>query len=210
MRNRYVLLLDIPLIALAALGAFLLRFDWFFASRPEFFPFLVAALCVKPVVFMTVGMYTRYSKYATVSDLLVVTVGVTLATLVLGVIVGVGVVNHLIPEFSRSVLLIDWLLTVLAAGALRFTFRLWNDRRLARPARGTGARRKVLIAGAGAAGAAVLREIAHNPALELSVVGLLDDDPVKRGKRIHGVRVLGGLEDAPSLIASREVQQVIV
>ena len=44
MRNRYVLLADLPAIGCAAILAFALRFDWlFFRARPEFLPFLIAA-----------------------------------------------------------------------------------------------------------------------------------------------------------------------
>jgi FlaA1/EpsC-like NDP-sugar epimerase len=210
MRNGYVLVLDLPLIAIAAMGAFLLRFDWFFASRPEFLPFLIAALMVKPAVFMGFGLYGRYWKYASVSDLLVVVVGVTAASLLLGVIVVVAVSGRVINEFSRSVLLIDWLLPVVAIGGLRFTIRLWNDPSITRVAAGAGPIRNVLIAGAGAAGAAVLREIQRNPGLRLNVVGLLDDDPVKRGKRIHGVRVLGGLAKVADVITADAIHEVII
>lgn len=210
MRNRYFLVLDLPLIALAALGAFLLRFDWFFASRAEFLPFLLAALFVKPPVFAAFGLYGRYWKYATVSDLLVVVVGVSAASLALGLIVAAAVIGRFVHEFSRSVLLIDWLLTVVAVGGLRFTFRLWSDRRVTRSARNSGPTRNVLIAGAGAAGAAVLREIERNPGLRLNVVGLLDDDPVKRGKRIHGVRILGSLDQAIHFIRAEDVEEVII
>ena len=70
MRNRFVLLLDVPLLALSGLGAFVLRFDWlFFSDRREFVPFLVAAILVKPLVFSVFGLYRRYWAYATVRDL---------------------------------------------------------------------------------------------------------------------------------------------
>ena len=51
MRNRYVLFADLALIAIAAFGAFALRFDWLFAQhRPEFLNFLIAVLLIKPLV----------------------------------------------------------------------------------------------------------------------------------------------------------------
>jgi FlaA1/EpsC-like NDP-sugar epimerase len=210
MRNRYVLVLDLPLVAFAALGAFLLRFDWFFASRPEFLPFVIAALLLKPPVFMGFGLYGRYWKYASVSDLLVIVVGVTAASLLLGLIVVLAVSSRVVNEFSRSVLLIDWLLTVIAIGGLRFTIRLWNDPSLTRAAADGGPIRNVLIAGAGIAGVAVLREIQRNPGLRLNVAGFLDDDPVKRGKRIHGVRVLGGTGKVGDLIKTDVIHEVII
>jgi FlaA1/EpsC-like NDP-sugar epimerase len=76
--------------------------------------------------------------------------------------------------------------------------------------RSVGAQRNVLIVGAGAAGATVLREISRNPSLGLYPIGLLDDDPVKQGKRIHGIRVLGPLDDLKKVIASEAVQEVII
>ena len=210
MRNRYVLLLDLPLLALAAWGAFLLRFDWFFLSRPEFLPFLGTVLVVKPIVFACFGLYGRYWKYASAGDLVVVAMGVTAASAALGLIIGTAMITQVIVEFSRSVLLIDWLLTMLAVGGLRFTIRLGSERRLIHAGPGGGPRRSVLIAGAGAAGAAVLREISRNPSLGLHPIGLLDDDAVKRGKRIHGVRVLGRLDDLGEVVASQGVQEVII
>jgi FlaA1/EpsC-like NDP-sugar epimerase len=211
MRNRYVLLLDVLLIVLAAFGAFLLRFDWFFlSSRQEFLPFLAVALLIKPGIFMAFGFYGRYWLYATVSDLLAVAFGVTAASIALGLLVGAAVMTQALPEFSRSVLLIDWLLTMAAAGGVRFAIRLLGERRLIRTGKDSGPRRSLLVVGAGAAGSAVLREIQRNPALGLRPVGLLDDDRVKRGKWIHGVRVLGGLDDVAAVLARHDVQDVII
>ena len=211
MRNRYVLLIDLPLIFLAACGAFLLRFDWFFATtRPEWVPFLVLALVLKPMIFMAFGLYGRYWMYASANDLVVVVMGVTAASGVLALLVGIGMTTHTIQEFSRSVMLIDWLLTIVVIGGLRFGIRLLNDRHMVRIGSQSGPRRNLLVVGAGAAGAAVLREIQRNPGLSMRPVGLLDDDRVKRGKRIHGVRVLGNIETLPAMIVTHAVQDVII
>src|SRR6476646_8126844 len=73
MRNRYVLLADVPLIAIAAVAAFAVRFDWrFYDQRPEFPAFVIAAMIVKPAAFLLTGMYRRYWKYASVEELLLV------------------------------------------------------------------------------------------------------------------------------------------
>src|SRR5512134_1827630 len=113
MRNRYILLGDLPLIAIAAFGAFALRFDWLFAGyRPEFFPFLFAALATKPVIFYIFGMYTRYWRYATANDLLAVSLAVSAASVVMAAVIGVGRAMGFVGDFSRSVLPIDWLLSM--------------------------------------------------------------------------------------------------
>ncbi len=89
MRNRYILLADVPLVAIAASGAFALRFDWLFTHhRPEYLPFLLAVLLVKPPVFYLFGMYGRYWRYATAHDLVAVTLAVSAASVCLAVGVG--------------------------------------------------------------------------------------------------------------------------
>ena len=106
MRNRYLLLIDLPLIFLAACGAFLLRFDWFFATnRPEYVPFLIAALILKPIIFMAFGLYGRYWMYATANDLVAVVMGVNAASGILALLVGIAMTTNAIQEFSRSVML---------------------------------------------------------------------------------------------------------
>lgn len=59
--------------------------------------------------------------------------------------------------------------------------------------------KKVLIVGAGDAGRDVLREIRQSPELDYSVLGFIDDDPKKHGKKISGVKVLGGREEIKPL-----------
>src|SRR4051812_10251688 len=86
-RNRYVMLGDVVIIATAALGAFVLRFDWFFASfRSEFQVFLIAALILKPAVFILFGMYNRYWRYTSIDDLMGLTVAVLVSSTALGVL----------------------------------------------------------------------------------------------------------------------------
>ena len=99
MRNRYVLLLDLPVIALAATGAFILRFDWLSpSSRAEFLPFLLAALLIKPPVFQAFGLYRRYWSYASAADLVAVFVGVTAASVALGLTVGVAMLTRTVMQ----------------------------------------------------------------------------------------------------------------
>ncbi len=213
MRNRYVLLADLPLLAIAAFGAFTLRFDLTFLDyRPEFLPFLITVLLIKPVVLYVFGMYGRYWRYATANDLLAVTVAVTAASIVLGTYIGVGRAMHWVGEFSRSVLLIDWLLSLALIGGLRMSVRLIGEaHQKARRATASNPAKRALIVGAGDAGAMVVRELQRNPQLGLTAVGFLDDAAGKQGKFISSVRVLGRVGDLAALLASEEhVDQVII
>jgi len=78
-----------------------------------------------------------------------------------------------------------------------------------RPARSAGASAKaaqsprpaVLLIGAGAAGVMAVREIRSRGELELDVRGFVDDDPLKRGAVIAGIRVLGAADELPGWYA---------
>ena len=81
MRNRYFLLLDLPFIWVAALAAFVLRFDLRFeVYRQEFLFFVVAASVLKPLAFMATGVYGRYWRYASIPDAITLLLASTVAS----------------------------------------------------------------------------------------------------------------------------------
>lgn len=212
MRNRYVLLADLALIAISAFGAFALRFDWLFVQhRPEFLGFLAAVLIIKPVVMFGFGMYGRYWRYATAQDLVGVVLATSAASVATALYVGFGRTLGFVGDFSRPVLLIDWLLMLLTAGGLRMSVRVIGDaRRTARKGDRAGRRIRVIVIGAGDAGAMVVREMRRNPQLRQEPIGFLDDDPVKRGKTISGVRVFGSLDRLSEILTEKAADEVVI
>ena len=214
LRNRYVLAADIPLVAAAAFGAFALRFDWFaWSYRGEMLPFVLAALLVKPLVFHAFGMYRRFWAYASVQDMVAVFLATSAASVVMTLFVTVGLLSHQLPEFSRSVLIIDWVLTLLMVGGLRMSIRIIFDANNALRNGGPSSKRparRILLIGAGQAGAIVVREMQKNPHLGMTPVGFLDDDRRKVGKRIYGVPVLASVEGLEQVVQSIDVDEVII
>jgi FlaA1/EpsC-like NDP-sugar epimerase len=67
-----------------------------------------------------------------------------------------------------------------------------------------------LIAGAGAAGQLVVKELQRNPQLGLQPIGFLDDDPAKVGMRLANLPVLGSLDQAREIIELERIQEVII
>ena len=215
MRNRYILVADLVCIVLCAVGAFVLRLDWFFTRLPEYTAafrfFLVAALLVKPPIFFAFGLYGRYWRYATSRDLLSVTIATAASSAALATLVTFGLLFELLPFFPRSILAIDWLLTIACVGGARMSVKLGSEAfsQRGRPATALEARR-VLVAGAGDAGALVVREMQKNPHLGMVAVGFLDDEAAKVGKRIYGVGVLGQLASLEDAVETHRVDEVIV
>lgn len=209
-RNRYLLVGDVFLIAISVWGAYALRFDWMF-SRDEFPIFLACALVVKPVVFYLFGLYRRYWRYASLWDLIAVVFASTAAAVVLAAIMAGLRLFGLILEFPRTVIPIDWLLTTTLIGGVRMSVRVLAETQETPGKTGSdsGAKR-VLVVGAGNAGVMVVREMQRNPHLGMVPVGFLDDDPVKQGKTILGVRVLGRLEAVAKCAVIAGAQEVII
>jgi FlaA1/EpsC-like NDP-sugar epimerase len=208
-RNRYFFALDLALIAFAAFASFALRFDWYFlSSRPEFVPFLVTALLIKPGVFYFGGMYARYWHYATTGDMLAVLLSASAASAAISILVPALLLFGVVDSLSRSAVVIDWLLTLLLVAGVRLAARLQND--LRNRAKAPHSARHVVVVGAGSTGMMVVREIQRNPRLGKNVVCFLDDDDAKLGKQIYGVPVLGRLRDLEVVAAKHRCDEAII
>lgn len=211
MRNRYILLIDVVAVAVAALGAFVLRFDWAFPLTTELFPpYLLAALFLKPPIFFGFGLYRRYWRYATVSDMLALALAVGASLVAMTIFVVVGFAVHIFWWYSRSIVVIDALLMLALLTAIRLSVRVFGESRAKRSAPAASAPKRVVIAGAGDAGVLVLREMQRNPGLGMRPIGFLDDDPRKFQKRIHGVPVVGDTKGMTSALQELGVDEVII
>ena len=148
------------------------------------------------VVFIVLRLEQKQWRYATQRDYAVMVQAVTLVTLVVAAAVALARpvldVRHgdNAVTVPTGVVALFFLLMLLFVGGARFLARIIYER----PVNGFRARkdaRRVLIVGAGDGGRLVLREILKNPMLALRPVGFVDDDPLKRGVRVDGVKVLG-------------------
>ncbi len=209
-RNRYVLLGDLGLIVISVLGSFALRLD--VGELPFYFPaiaiMVVVALLVKVPVYYFFGLYRRLWVYASTSELKLIATAVSAASvLTAGVMLALISLGMVLPGMPRSALGIDWLLSLVLIGGSRFALRILAEQSSAPP---NAQARRVLIVGAGDAGALVVRELQKNAQLNMKPIGFLDDDPAKQKHQIHDVPVIGTLEDLPKVLAIHRVDEVII
>ncbi|MEW5868700.1 MAG: nucleoside-diphosphate sugar epimerase/dehydratase [Chloroflexota bacterium] len=210
-RNRTVLLGDLMLIVVAALGSFALRTDLgplFLFYLPQAYVLVAVALLVKPVVYYFFGLYRRLWVYASVKELILILVAVTTSSVLVSLVIVVLRAIQVLPYFPRSTLPIDWLLSLALVGGLRFSLRVLSEASM--PSEPNLGKRRVLVVGAGDAGALVVREMQKNVQLRLSPVCFLDDDPDKQKQQIHAVPVAGTLNELGRVIATRRIQEVII
>lgn len=210
-RNRHFFALDVMLLPMAAYASYILRLEKLEikAFWPGYILFAVLATVITTLVFRYLGVYSRYWRYASVNELLLLAGSVTVSAIAAGVLgflfLWLAPVNWVLP---RSIPLIFLLLglTVTASPRLLVRIMIGNGQRHGQ----NGPMRKVLIMGAGDAGSMIVREMLRNPNLGLEPVGFVDDDSTKHGMKIHGVPVLGAREDIPALADQFEVQQVVI
>lgn len=214
-RNRHLFALDLVLLFAALALSYVLRFDTFEAWGyfQRWWPFVPCLLVVYPLTFYLFGLYRRMWQYAGSRELLAVIMASTVATAVLAAITyGILRPLRLIPGFSRPMMIIDWLLNILFLGGVRFSSKVMWDLNFGRKGKGvsTHSRRRVLVIGAGDAGAMILREMQNNPGINLVPIGFVDDDARKVGNYIHGVKILGTREDIPEIAARHGVDEAII
>jgi FlaA1/EpsC-like NDP-sugar epimerase len=205
-RRTLLLLLDLTIFAACYYLAFLLRLE-----RLDLGGYLGIFLRTVPLVMVlrvagmyVSGVYWGLWNYASVRDLMNIIKGTAIGTVasVLGVVFTRGLWN-----FPRSVFLIDAILVIVVIGGERFAWRTLRDMQAAR-ARRTG--RPVIIVGAGDAAEDLIRESLQNSRLSLRPVGIVDDHPEKLHQEIHGVKVLGTVEDLPALAAQKGAEEILI
>ena len=210
--NRLLLLGDVVLIIASVIGSFALRLPLgplFVFYLPQALTMVGVALLVKPVIYYSFGLYSRVWAYASTRELKIITAAVSIASAVVALIIVLLTFLQYYPGFPRSVLAIDWVLSILAVGGLRLALRLLAESRSG-DLGVQGRTKRILIVGAGDAGALVVREMQKNPQLHLLPVCFVDDDPSKQKQRIHDVPVEGTLEDLGRVVDIWYVQEVII
>jgi FlaA1/EpsC-like NDP-sugar epimerase len=211
-RSRVLFLVDLILIVIAALGSFALRTDLgplFNYYLPQAYWLIGVSLVVAPIVFHLFGLYRRLWVYASIHELKLVVVAVTTSSVIISLIIVLLRAVQKLPYFPRSTLPIEWLLLMILIGGARFSLRVLSESLSSAHDTSAGARR-VLVVGAGDAGALVVREMQKNAQLRLQPVCFLDDDPDKQKQQIHGVPVVGTLEDLPRTVVTRRIHEVII
>jgi FlaA1/EpsC-like NDP-sugar epimerase len=213
-RNRYILLTDLLLIVISVLGSYALRLEWdatFFIYRPSLYWFIGSALLVKPVIYYLFGMYRRLWMYASVQDLKLIATAVTVASAAVSAVMMTLFFQRAFLGFPRSTLIIDWLLSLVTSGGIRFISRILAESQKSSSVQNAShPSKRILIVGAGDAGALVVREMQKNPQLNLMPVGFLDDNDSKQHQTIYGVPVVGRLSELAKVLDNKRVNEVII
>jgi FlaA1/EpsC-like NDP-sugar epimerase len=153
-------------------------------------------------------LYRRLWVYASVNELKIIVASVSVASIIVSAVMVVLFIFNVITGLPRSVLGIDFLLSLVFVGGVRFALRIRAETRV--PQNRNGKNHKVLVIGAGDAGILVVRELQKNQQSNLEPVGFLDDDPAKQKHEIYGIQVIGTLADLPEVLDIKTIDEVII
>ncbi|MBU1566212.1 MAG: polysaccharide biosynthesis protein [Proteobacteria bacterium] len=173
-----------------------------------FFPVLIVT---KIPVFYMFGLYRGMWRYTSIADLLNITKAVAVSS---GLIIMSVLYLNRFTGLSRSVFFMDGVFTFLLICCHRGTIRyLLQNKDLTiwfAPNNEKKRKKRLLLIGAGAAAEKVIREIGDNVSVPYQVVGLVDDDPKKRGLKIHDIPVLCGVDKLNECIARTRAEEVLI
>lgn len=209
-RRFYLVVVDSVLVNVAVMLALYLRFEGDIPEAHLASHMQAAApfTCVSIAILAALGLYTRSLRHASVDELLASFTGSSLSGCALWIIMR----RWVSPSFPRSVIVIAGVLIFVFVGGARISVRLCI--RLGQKAQRFMDRNndeiRVLVVGAGDAGAILGRELSKPALPRRKVVGYIDDDPRKRGSSIYGAKVLGNRECIPDVIKSNRVHEVII
>lgn len=209
---RVILLLagDIIAIMLSSFLALWLRFELVFADIDRIFlesiyQYAVINIICTIAIFYAFHLYTSLWKYASVNEL----VNITLAVVISGIVnaVGMRAFQNPVPR-SYDILYTMFLLAMMIG--IRFFYRFVRFMKTEYFIRNRKEISNVMVIGAGDAGAAIVKELRLNETLKRRVCCMIDDDPAKKGKYVQGCLVVGGKKDIISAVERYGITKIII
>ena len=201
--------LDIISVILAAFISIYLRFDSnkipanYLSLLISYMPLTVVIYLISFYLFKLYGRIWRYASATELIAIVMANIAASTAWYFISLYIG--------AVLPRSLYVFTGLLLILFIGGSRLSLRFYSYvmnkpkyRQIQRK------KNKVLIIGAGDAGAMLLREIERYHIANRQVVGFIDDDKNKTGKILLGVKVLGTRNELVKIAAEKGIDEIII
>ena len=199
----FFLLADTFVVLLSLAGSVLLRFDFSFPGMGllgTLLLWLPIILVSKLGSYLIFNLYKGMYRFTSLWDIGNVIKANLLASVDIAIIMGIF---RGFEYFPRSIFIIDLILSTLFISSNRIAVRLYyshfspSARQKQSLSRGK-TKTKLILIGAGRAGANIAREIIDSPRSPYQIIGFLDNDVRKHGTTLHGKKVFGKVADIES------------
>ena len=232
MKKKYKIGLLVSLDAISVtfiyIFAIFLRFDFSLFSPQaqeylsELFQCIVFLVPIKLGVFAFMGLYNSLWRYASLDEMAKIVAGALFANFAT-----MSFMAFSLSTLPRSVYFIATVLDIVVLGMIRISYRyfrnrraygrlrllyqgehetFWNFLKNRNAVRG----KRLMLVGAGDAGAAMIKEVRMHAGRSRRVVVAVDDDLQKRNQMLYNVKIAGSRYDIPDLALKYEVDEIIV
>lgn len=204
-----VVILDTICIISAAFFSIYIRFEDT-AIAQKYLEMLISQLpivvAVHLVVYFVFKLYGRVWRYAGSIELVAI-----VAANIVAALSWYGISIYIDLALPRSLYIFTASILVLFVGGSRLFFRIYSCFINKSKHKFISSKKdKVLIVGAGDAGALLLRELNQYHIGKRQVIGFIDDDKTKIGKYMVGTKVLGSRDDIVALADNYEIDEIII
>ncbi len=211
-RFLFFLLSDVFLIVISLYLSFLVRFDFNFPIKyfKNYFllslPFFVF---IKLLFLYFFGLYTIVWRYVSLREFINILKAISLSELLLFCLIKYFLPRvYLFIGYPRSVFLVDLYISILSISGIRIAKRIYLEFLCSTYHKGNA--KKTLIIGAGNVGEMVVRDLKRQNFKNYHPYGFLDDDPLKKKTLIHGVPVLGNINDLGYIVKQYGIEAIII
>ncbi|MFZ5831771.1 MAG: polysaccharide biosynthesis protein [Planctomycetota bacterium] len=191
--------------------AFQLRFEFVMRSGEWrlFWASLPCVLGVKFVLFYMAGQYHGWWRYVTFADLLALLRAALLSLVILSAI-DYFVDWAGVRQIPRSVMILDFMLTVVVLGSLRASWRMFREQFA--PILGKSGARGALVVGVDHATAMLAYHIQSHYELPFRIRGFLtiEPDPARYGSRLGQIPIVGSLDDVAASATAANASDIVV
>ncbi len=212
-RSLRIAVLDAFIIAVSFFVAYLLRFDFVFSmvisSYIDVFKTVVPIFAIFTIiVFFGFRLYHSIWRFASVNEL----ERLIKAWVVLAVIAtSYEIIDHFVHGGIRRVPISVWIMVLIfgfvGTTAMRFGYRF--IRIISRTNIKAKNLTNVMIIGAGSCGKEVIHEYIVSQHLKAKICCAIDDNPIKKGRMLDGVPIMGNRGDIPKMVTKYDIDEII-
>ncbi|MCL2627425.1 MAG: polysaccharide biosynthesis protein [Oscillospiraceae bacterium] len=164
---------------------------------------------VFPVTFYVFGMYDSILRYAEAYEFFrCMIASIASAVAFFSITFSISTLSLMPKYIPISMYFFSAILAGVSTLFVRMAYRAYRSKRK-RTTISEGLK-KVLLVGAGYTGNAIIQELYREPNRRYEIVCIVDDDPDKFGRRIHGIKVSGGTKDIPNLSDKYDIDIIIL
>lgn len=202
-----LIILDILVINIAYLFSFIVRFDFNIPSMyiENYIKVMPVTLIFYIIPLSICKMYKSLWSNASIDEFIK-----GLAGCLIGGGISLLYNNTIGIRLPNSIIILSSLLIFMMVVGIRLSYRIYRRIKIYGDLHIKSDKENVLIIGAGSCGHMVIEEMYKNNDIKMRPVGIIDDNKMKKGTFLCGVKILGGREDIPSIVNEENIDTILI